>query len=130
VGVRQLIDRQRYNSESPYESKVAFSRAIRVGNRIIVSGTAPFWPDGTFHDDAEMQARRCYEIILDALREFGADARHIVSTRLYITDAGDFQGVVNAQNAILGETRPAATMIVSKLLDPRWRVEIEAEAVM
>jgi enamine deaminase RidA (YjgF/YER057c/UK114 family) len=91
-------------SGSPFEATIGFSRAVRVGARVVVSGSAPIWPDGTCPDDAGIQARRCLEIVLEALEALGASA---------------------------GRARPAATMVVvAGLLDPRWKVEIEAEAVV
>lgn len=125
-----LSDRQRYTSQVAYQSNFAMSRALRVGNRVIVSGTAPVWPDGSFEDDAESQARRCFEIIVQVLREAGADVSDIVNLRVYLTDPSHFPGVANAQKAVLEHTPPTATVVVTQLLDPRWKVEIEAEAVV
>lgn len=126
-----MIERQRVTSGSPYEPRIGFSRAIRVGERVLVSGTAPIWSDGSSDPDPEAQARRCLEIILDALREAGADARHVVRTRTYLIDVGDAEAVGRAHGAVFGEIRPASTMVVvSGLLDPRWKVEIEAEAIV
>lgn len=124
------MQRLRVSSGSPYEPAIGFSRALRVGDRILVSGTAPIWPDGTCADDAEAQARRCLEIILAALTEAGAGAEHIVRTRMYLTDPADAEAVGRAHGSVLSDVRPAATMVVvAALLDPRWKVEIEAEAI-
>jgi enamine deaminase RidA (YjgF/YER057c/UK114 family) len=110
---------------------IGFSRAVRAGDRVLVSGTAPVWPDGSCDPDPEVQARRCFEIILAALRELGAAPEHVVRTRIYLTRAEDWEAVGRAHGAVLALARPAATMVVvSALLDPRWRVEIEAEAVL
>ena len=126
-----MTDRQRIASGSPFEPRIGFSRAVRVGDRVLVSGTAPVWPDGSCDPDPEAQARRCLEIILAALREAGAGAEHVVRTRLFLTDAADWEAVGRAHGAVFGEARPAATMVVvAGLLDPRWKVEIEAEAVL
>jgi enamine deaminase RidA (YjgF/YER057c/UK114 family) len=123
--------RQRVSSGSPFEGQVGFSRAVRVGDRVLVSGTAPIWPDGSCDPDPEVQAKRCLEIILEALEEAGAAAEHVVRTRMFITDAADAEAVGRAHAAVFGEARPAATMVVvAGLLDPRWRVEIEAEAIV
>jgi enamine deaminase RidA (YjgF/YER057c/UK114 family) len=124
-------ERRRVASGSPFEATVGFSRAVRVGDRVSVSGTAPIWPDGSCDPDPEVQAARCLEIIIEALREAGAAAEHVVRTRMFITDAGDSEAIGRAHSAIFGEIRPAASMVVvAGLLDPRWKVEIEAEAVV
>ena len=125
------MERQRVASGSPYEKTVGFSRAVRVGNRVLVAGTAPIWPDGSCDPDPEVQANRCLEIILTALTEVGAGPEHVVRTRTYLTDARDNEAVGRAHGAVFGEIRPASTMIVvAALLDPRWKVEIEAEAML
>jgi enamine deaminase RidA (YjgF/YER057c/UK114 family) len=122
---------RRIASGSPYEPVVGFSRALRVGGRVLVSGTAPIWPDGSCHSDPEVQAARCLEIILAALAEAGAGPEHVVRTRMYLVDPGDWEAVGRAHGAVFAEVRPAATMVVvAALLDPRWRVEIEAEAIL
>jgi enamine deaminase RidA (YjgF/YER057c/UK114 family) len=123
--------RQRISSGSPFEGQVGFSRAVRVGDRVLVSGTAPIWSDGSCDPDPEVQAKRCLEIILEALREAGAGGEHVVRTRMFITDTGDSTAIGRAHAAVFGEVRPAATMlVVAGLLDPRWKVEIEAEAIV
>jgi enamine deaminase RidA (YjgF/YER057c/UK114 family) len=123
--------RRRIASGSPYEPVIGFSRAVRVGDRVLVSGTAPIWPDGSCDPDPEAQAARCLEIILAALAEVGAGAEHVVRTRMYLIDPADWEAVGRAHGAMFAETRPAATMVVvAALLDPRWRVEMEAEALL
>ena len=98
---------------------------------MVVSGTAPIWPDGSCPADPGLQAERCLEIIVAALAELGAAPADVVRTRMYIVDPADAPAVGRAHRAALGEGRPAATMVVvAGLLDPRWRVEIEAEAVI
>jgi enamine deaminase RidA (YjgF/YER057c/UK114 family) len=98
---------------------------------VLVSGTAPIWPDGSCNPDAEVQARRCLEIIVEALAEAGARPEHVTRTRMFITDAADAEAVGRAHSSVFGEVRPAATMVVvAGLLDPRWKVEIEAEAIV
>lgn len=119
------------NSGSPFEPTIGFSRAVRVGDRVLVSGTAPVWPDGSCPDDPAVQARRCLEIIEAALREAGASLAEVVRTRMFLTDASDADAVGRVHGEAFGEIRPAATMVVvAGLLDPRWKVEIEAEAVL
>ena len=110
---------------------MGFSRAVRLGDRISVSGTAPIWPGGFCDPDPEKQAARCLETIVEALREAGAGPEHVIRTRMFITDVGDAEAVGRAHAAVFGEVRPAATMVVvAGLLDDRWRVEIEAEAIV
>jgi enamine deaminase RidA (YjgF/YER057c/UK114 family) len=124
-------ERRRVASGSPYEPLIGFSRALRVGDRVLVSGTAPIWPDGSCDPDPEAQAARCLEIILGALAEAGAGPEHVVRTRMYLVHPADWEAVGRAHGAVFAEVRPAATMVVvAGLLDPRWRVEIEAEAVV
>jgi enamine deaminase RidA (YjgF/YER057c/UK114 family) len=124
-------DRVRIGSGSPFEAAIGFSRALRVGDRVVVSGTAPVWPDGSCPASVSVQARRCFEIILAALAEAGAGPEAVVRTRMYLTSA-DYAAEVGAVHAeVFGSVRPAATMVVvAALLDPRWRVEVEAEAVI
>ena len=101
-----------------------------MGDRIVVSGTAPVWPDGSCDPDPTAQARRCLEIILEALSELGASAADVVRTRTYLVDAEDWEPVGKAHGEVFADVRPASTMVVvAGLLDPRWKVEIEAEAV-
>jgi enamine deaminase RidA (YjgF/YER057c/UK114 family) len=125
------MDRRRIASGSPYEPVIGFSRAVWVAGRVLVSGTAPIWPDGSCDPDPEAQAARCLEIILAALAEAGAGPEHVVRTRMYLLDPADWEAVGRAHGAVFAGVRPAATMVVvAGLLDPRWRVEIEAEAVL
>ncbi len=124
-------DRQRVASGSPFEPEIGFSRALRVGNRVLVAGTAPVWPDGSCDPDPYVQAKRCLEIITTALAEAGAKPEHVVRTRTFLTDAADWRAVGRAHGEVFRDVRPASTMLVAGgLLDPRWRVEIEAEAVI
>ena len=126
VGSRQIV-----SSGSPYETSIGFSRAVRVGDRVLVSGTAPIWPDGSCHPDVAAQTRRCLEIIVIALSEAGASPEHVVRTRTFITDRGDGEAVGRVHGEVFAGIRPASTMVVvAGLLDPRWKVEIEAEAVL
>jgi enamine deaminase RidA (YjgF/YER057c/UK114 family) len=102
---------------------------VRAGSRVLVSGTAPIWPDGAVDPDPYVQAKRCFEIIAAALREVGASPGEVVRTRMFLTDAGFAEAVGKAHSEAFGAAAPAATMIVVKgLLDERWKVEIEAEA--
>ena len=126
------MDRQSTTGCSPYEAAYGFARALRVGNRTIVSGTAPVEPDGTSTlGDAAAQTRRCFAIILAAIGELGGSAGDVVRTRMFITDAADAEAVGAVHGEIFGDIRPASTMVVvSALLRPEWRIEIEAEALV
>ena len=125
------VVRQHVSSGSPYEALFGFSRAVRVGDQVMVSGTAPIWPDGSCPDDVEAQAHRCLEIILAALAGAGACQQHVVRTRMYVVDAADADAVGRLHGAVFGAVRPASTIVVvAGLADPRWKVEIEAEAVV
>ena len=96
-----------------------------------VSGTAPIMPDGAEPPrDAYGQARRCLEIIVRALEEAGATAADVVRTRIYVTRSDIWEEVARAHAEVFGEARPASTAVVTELLDTRWLVEIEAEAVL
>ena len=126
-----MPDRNHVSSGSPFEAAIGFSRAVRVGDRVVVSGTAPVWPDGSCDPDVGVQARRCFEIIAAALAEAGASPADVVRTRMYLTLADDADAVGAVHAAHFGAVRPAATMVVvAALLDPRWRVEVEAEAMV
>jgi enamine deaminase RidA (YjgF/YER057c/UK114 family) len=124
-----VAERLTFSSGSPFEPRVGFSRALRIGSRVLVAGTAPVWPDGTCDPDPEAQARRCLEIVAAALAEAGATPADVVRTRMFITDAADAEAVGRAHAELFADVRPVATMVVvAGLLDPRWKVEIEAEA--
>jgi enamine deaminase RidA (YjgF/YER057c/UK114 family) len=126
-----MTPRHRVSSGSPYEPTIGFSRAVRVGDRVLVSGTAPVFPDGSCPADPADQARRCFAIIQEALTAAGAALTDVVRTRMLLTDPGDADAVGAVHGEVFRDVRPAATMVaVAALLDPRWRVEIEAEAVV
>ncbi len=123
--------RARVAAGTPFEPVVGYSRALRVGDRVLVAGTAPIWPDGSCDPDPQAQAARCLELITAALAEVGAGPEHVVRTRMYVVDAADWEAVGRAHGAVFSEVRPVTSMVVvAGLLDPRWRVEIEAEAVV
>ena len=125
-----VAERVRIGSGSPFESTIGFSRAVRVGDRVVVSGTAPVWPDGSCQEDVGLQARRCLEIIATALAEAGGGLGDVVRTRMFLTSPDDAGTVGAVHGEVFGAVWPAATMVVVvALLDPRWKVEIEAEAV-
>jgi enamine deaminase RidA (YjgF/YER057c/UK114 family) len=124
------VQRLRVSSGSPWEPKVGISRALRVGDRVLVSGTAPIWADGSCDPDSGAQTRRCLEIILGALEEAGSGRDEVARTRIFLTAEADPEAVAAAHAEVFADVRPASTMvIVSGFLDPRWKVEIEAEAL-
>jgi enamine deaminase RidA (YjgF/YER057c/UK114 family) len=126
-----MPDHRLVSSGSPFEATFGFSRAVRSGDRVLVSGTAPVWPDGSCPPEPATQARRCLAIIVAALTEVGASPADVVRTRIYLTAAADAAAVGAVHAEVFGTVRPAATMVVvAALLDPRWRVEIEAEAIV
>jgi len=122
-------ERRLIASGSPYEPVIGFSRAVRAGARVLVSGTGPVMPDGGCPESTAAQARRCWEIVLAALAEAGASASDVVRTRTLLTPAADAEGAMAAHGEVFRDVRPASTMlVVHALLDPRWTVEVEAEA--
>ena len=126
------MERRLISSGSPYERVVGFSRAVVVGDRVVVAGTAPVVPEGEEPPpDAYGQAKRCLEIIERALDEAGASLADVVRTRVYLVRTADFEEVGRAHGEAFAQVRPAnTTLTVAELVDPRWLVEIEAEAVM
>ena len=122
--------RQRVSSGSPFEPVGGYSRAVRVGSRVVVAGTAAQWPDGTVDPDPAAQARRCFEIIGAALREAGATFDDVVRTRVFLVDAADFTPISEVHGEIFHDIRPAnTTLVVAALLNDAWKVEIEVEAI-
>jgi enamine deaminase RidA (YjgF/YER057c/UK114 family) len=113
---------------SPFADTVGYSRAVRDGRHVYVSGTAPV---GSESDDPYEQAKRCLAIIVEALRALGAGPEHVVRTRVYLVDPGDWEAVGRAHGELFGGHLPASAMlVVSGLLDPAWKVEIEADALL
>jgi enamine deaminase RidA (YjgF/YER057c/UK114 family) len=126
------VQRSRVSAASPFAESVGYSRAVRVGAHVTVAGTAPIMPDGSEPPaDAYGQARRCLEIVVAALAELGARPEHVVRTRVYLTRVEDFEQVGRAHGEVFRDVRPAnTTVVVAALVDPRWLVEIEADAVV
>jgi enamine deaminase RidA (YjgF/YER057c/UK114 family) len=125
------VERQRISSGAAFEGRVGYSRAVRVGDHVWVSGTAPIMPgDADPPGHAYGQARVCLDIIARALAEAGASLDDVVRTRIYVTDPSSIDEVGRAHREAFERARPATTGIVVELLDPRWLVEIEAEAVI
>jgi enamine deaminase RidA (YjgF/YER057c/UK114 family) len=126
------MERRVVPAESPFVATVGYSRAVRVGPHVHVSGTAPIMPgEAEPPVDAYEQAKRCLEIVVAALAEVGARPEHVVRTRAYLTAADDWKDVGRAHGEVFGSVRPASSfLVVTSLLDPRWKVELEAEALV
>ena len=125
------MERQLISSGAAFEERVGYSRAVRVGDRVWVSGTAPIMPgDADPPASAYEQAKVCLGIIRRALADAGASLDDVVRTRIYVTDPALIDDVGRAHGEAFVRARPATTGIVTQLLDPRWLVEIEAEAVI
>jgi enamine deaminase RidA (YjgF/YER057c/UK114 family) len=126
------VQPQRISGHSPYEPVFGFSRAVVVGGRVLVAGTAPVPASGDPPPpEPYAQARLCLDLIGEALQQAGTDLEHVIRTRMYLTDADHWREVARAHGEVFAEIRPAATaVIVARLLDPAWLVEIEAEATL
>jgi enamine deaminase RidA (YjgF/YER057c/UK114 family) len=120
--------RQNISGTSPFEPIIGFSRAVRIGNAIHVSGTGPV---GAESSHVAQQTRRVLEIIQQALSDGGATLKDVVRTRMFLTHVEDWETVGRVHGEFFGEIRPAATMVVvAALLNPTWRIEIEADAIV
>lgn len=118
---------------SPYEELIGFSRAVRVGPLVCVGGTAPIGPDGLTQGigDVEAQARRCFDIIADALNKAGASLEHVVRTRLLLTRIEDFETVAKVRKEYVGIAKPVDTIMqVVGFVNPEWLLEVEADAII
>jgi enamine deaminase RidA (YjgF/YER057c/UK114 family) len=125
------MERRLISGHSPFEPVAGFSRAVVVGSTVHVAGTAPIPADGSpTPESAYEQARLCLSIIAEALGRAGASVEDVVRTRMFITEAEYWGEVSRAHGEVFSQIRPAATCIVTSLLDPAWKVEIEAEAVI
>jgi enamine deaminase RidA (YjgF/YER057c/UK114 family) len=125
------MERRLISGHSPYEAVVGFSRAVVAGDRVYVAGTAPIPADGSPPPEgAYEQARLCLRIIGEALERAGSGLEQVVRTRVFVTDPAHFEGVGRAHGEVFANVRPANTTVVTSLLDPAWKVEIEAEAVL
>lgn len=126
-----MDERRRVSSGSPWELTVGYSRAVRTGDRVFVAGTTAKWPDGSVDPDPGAQARRCFEIIEEALESVGSSLRDVVRTRMYLVDPADFPAIGAVHGEKMSDALPAnTTVVVAALLDPRWKLELEVEAVL
>jgi enamine deaminase RidA (YjgF/YER057c/UK114 family) len=122
-----MPDRQNIPGTSPYEPIIGFSRAVRIGNVVHVSGTGPV---GAEDLSASEQTRTVLGLIEKALAQAGATLENVVRTRMFLAHVEDWEEIGRAHGEVFGTIRPASTMVVAALLNPKWRVEIEAEAVL
>jgi enamine deaminase RidA (YjgF/YER057c/UK114 family) len=124
------VSRHLVPADSPFAATVGYSRAVRVGPHVYVAGTAPIMlDDAEPPSDAYGQAKRSLAIVLAALEQVRAGPEHVVRTRVFLTSADDWKAVGRAHGELFGNVQPASSFVVVRaLLDPRWRVEIEAEA--
>jgi len=128
-----VTDRKRVSSVSPYEDVIGFSRAVRAGDLVFVSGTVAWGPDGKLvgKGDVYAQAKQTLANIEGYLREAGASLKDVVRTRIYLTDIGRWQEVARAHREAFGDVRPASSLLeISRLAEPEMLVEIEAVAVV
>jgi enamine deaminase RidA (YjgF/YER057c/UK114 family) len=125
--------RSNLHSGAPWESRVGYSRAVRVGRFIAVSGSAAIDDDGQLVGEGDMyaQAKQCIEVIAGALERAGGRLSDVVRTRMYVTDIERWEDVGRAHQEAFGAVMPATSMVeVSRLIDPRMLVEIEADAII
>jgi enamine deaminase RidA (YjgF/YER057c/UK114 family) len=120
-----MTNRTNIPGTSPYESVIGFSRAVRVGNHVYVSGTGPVGAEDASPAD---QTRTVLNLIKIALDQAGASFEHVYRTRMFLAHAEDWEEVGRAHGEIFGQILPASTMVVASLLNPKWRIEIEADA--
>lgn len=130
--IASVESRRLVPTASDLGARVGYSRAVRAGDHVYVAGTAPIMPDDADPPpDAYGQARRCLEIVVAALAELGARPEDVVRTRVYLTSADHFEGLARAHGEVFADIRPAsAVVVVAALLDPRWLVEIELDALV
>lgn len=127
------MDIQRVYSGAPWESRVGYCRALRAGQLIYITGTAPVDENGGCFapGDAYAQTRRCFEIMQRALQLLGADLVNVVRTRMYVTDISRWEEYGRAHGELFSAHPPATSMIeVSGLIDPEMLIEIEADAIV
>ena len=120
--------RQNISGDSPYEPIIGFSRAVRVGQSVHLAGTGPV---GAENEDVTGQTHRIFAIAREALAKAGATLNDVVRSRMYLTHVEDWEAVGRVHGEYFSTTRPAATMVVvAKLLNPAWRIEMEMDAII
>jgi enamine deaminase RidA (YjgF/YER057c/UK114 family) len=126
-----MSKRDRIPPLSPFEEEIGFTRAVRVGDRILVSGITAVLPDGSVPDDAGAQADRCFQEIIRYIVELGGRAEDVVRVRMFVTNIADADAVSAAFSRALKRARPTGTLVaIAALYRPDWKVEIEAEAIV
>jgi enamine deaminase RidA (YjgF/YER057c/UK114 family) len=127
------MTRQNISSGSPFEKSIGFSRAVKIGNMISVSGTAPITDDGSpaFPGDLYYQTKRCLAIIEKAIQDAGGTLENVIRTRMFLTDISRWEEAARAHGEFFSEIRPAATMVeINGLINPEWLVEMEADCIV
>jgi len=130
---RKLLKRTNISSGSPMEEPIGFSRAVRIGNQISVSGTAPIAPDGStaFPEDTYEQTKYCIEIMKNAIEEAGGELINVIRTRIMLTDISKWKEAAKAHGEYFSKIRPACTFVeVRGFIDPKWLVETEADCIV
>lgn len=127
----QRNGRSHASTGSPWEARIGYSRALRTGNVITVSGTVGILPDGRYPVGGAAQARRAFELIFAAVEALGGKRSDVVRTRMFVTDIGDFEAIGAVHGELFAEVRPAATLVeVTRLVDAEARIEVEVEAIV
>jgi enamine deaminase RidA (YjgF/YER057c/UK114 family) len=131
ITVSERAGRKCASSGSKWEPKMGYSRAVRSGNFIAVTGTVGINADGTYSQSLQDQARRSLAIVLAAVEALGGKREHVIRTRMYVTDVSKWEEVAAAHGEVFGEIRPATTIVeVTKLIDADAQIEIEADAIV
>lgn len=126
-----MSERTRIPPLSPFEEQAGFTRALRAGDRIVVSGTVGVGADGSVSPDTGAQADRCFALIREYVEQLGGRMEDVVRVRMFVTDIADADAVTAAFTRALGHVRPTGTLVaIAALYRPEWKVEIEAEAVV
>ena len=131
ITVSERGGRRAASSGSRWEPIIGYSRAVRSGNLIAVTGTVGINADGTYAPSVTQQARRALEIIRAALEALGGRLEHVIRTRMFVTDISRWEEVAAAHGKVFGEIRPATTLVeVARLIDADAQIEIEADAIV